>query len=231
MSLKAEIKSFIKEQKEVIKNLVAMDKSLDKLEKDIELHISKAWKSTKQSVELHIVSLQGGSHSTEFEMDVFIDIVGYKVIGQKLVQSKFCEGTIIDKPPTIKFLRDFAKQMTKELGINVKECVKLQPTQRELEKKVEKYGIKSFEDANIYFKNDLDLIREGSVYYKGWEISDLFYICKKKSNGDLVLLYSTNGHGGGIDKVVVNPTLSEMDMFLEHVEQDSDNLNVRSLVL
>ncbi|KKM85736.1 hypothetical protein LCGC14_1286030 [marine sediment metagenome] len=233
IDLKKDIKVFLKEQKFLIPRLNAMDKTLRQLEKKIERHIRREWKATKQKAELHLLVLQGGSHTTSFKMDILINLRQYALSGRKWAKINYDNDfnktyTLVDPPIDIKFLKAFAERMTKELGILVYENQEHIPTKKQLKKQVEKYGYGDFAQFNITFNDDLKLIESGKVWYKGWEIPDEFLICQRKSNNKLVITYSTNGHAGGFDIILDNPMKEELDTFLEYVEQDNDNSHIRT---
>jgi hypothetical protein len=234
MGLKEEIKSFINEQKFIAPRLAALDKSLTKLEKDIKKYIIKAWDKTKEKTELIVYAASGGSHCTGFKMDAFISIIGYDIDGKSWVKNEYYQNVYLPPAPPLKFLQDFAKRMTKELGIPVQENQGRRLTQKRKKEQVklrtERDGVRDFEDANVLFDNDLVLIKEGHVWYKGWDISDPFLFCQRKSNGHLILWYATNGHGWGFDVQAENPTEKELDDFINHVEQDQDNIYVRPMI-
>lgn len=237
MELKEDIKDFINEQAVIAPRLKAMDKALEKLDKNIVCHITRAWEALKQKVvPCDVLVLSGGSHVANFKLEVLLNLLGYVLIGRKKWAKVSIEDglngfkeklTPVDPPLGIEFLREFAGRMTEELGISVQESQQRAPTEKEKRKRIEQHGFKSFDDANLYFDNDLELIQEGSVWYKGWDIGDPFLACKRKSNGNLVIAYATNGHGLGMNVVLDNPSEVELSDFIDHVEQDSDHSEIR----
>lgn len=238
INLKKEIKALLKEQKFIIPRLKVIDKTLKKLENSIERYISREWKKIKPKVELKTLVSGGGSHCVGFKMKAWIEIEGYELCGRKWMKVEYdfsgreVETSYIpvDPPVEMKFLKAFAERMTKELGMRIIVYQPRLPTKKQLKKQVEADGFIDFEGANAYFDDDLEFVKEGKIWYKGWDINDNFLICRRKSNGKLVIAYSTSGHGGGFDTTLDDPTKKELKAFLEHIEQDSDNLGVRKLL-
>lgn len=235
-TIKDDIASFLKEQKILIPRLSSMDRSLIKLEKGIKRHITSAWKkATKRKVDLDVMSMQSGSHCTSFKMDASISIPGYVIIGRKWLKASYDDDinphfTAVESPVDIKFLKEFAEKMAEELGISVYEYQERLPTEEQKKEHVEKHGFVDFNGANAYFDNDLELIKSGEVWYKGWDISDPFLVCRRKSNSALVVAYSSNGHGFGFDHILDGLTDDELEKFLIHIEQDSDHAGVRTFI-
>ena len=235
--LKKEIKALLREQKIIIPRLNAMDKKLCKLETDITSYIKKAWKKTKQKAELKILNLQCGSHSTNFKIEVFIEVLGYAISGRNkwskikydFDSDDFAKSYVLADPPTsMKFLKEFAKQMSDELGIRVEETQEHIPTQKQIKKRVEKYGFIDFEGASALYDGDLEFLRNGKVWYKGWDIPDSFLICRRYSNSKLFIAYSTDGHSGEFNIILDGPTKKELSVFFDFIElEDSDNVGLR----
>lgn len=236
-NLKQQIKKLIKDQNVIIPRLKAMDKTLHKLENDVKRHISKAWKAAKQGVELDILPSSGGSHTTSFDWDVLLQLPLYKVYGRnKWVKISYGGDnhwteiqTEVDPPVDAKFFKSFIKQMSEELGLVVRFYEDRIPSRKQVKKDVEKNGCYDFDGLNAFYDDDLDLVKEGKVYYKGWDISDQFVICRKRSNNGWIIAYATNGHGFGYNEILEDPTKDELSTFLVHVEQDDNNDNIRDL--
>ena len=134
--LKKDIKSFLREQKTLIPRLKTMDKTQGQLEKRMERYVAKAWKATKKKVQLHVGTLQGGSHCMNFKMDVSIGLPDYARSGRKWMQILYDElanetYAPVDPPVEMKFLKSFAETMTAELGIRVWVYQAYMPTEEE----------------------------------------------------------------------------------------------------
>ena len=77
---------------------------------------------------------------------------------------------------------------------------------------------------NALFDDDLELLKAGEVWYKGWEICDKFFICRRKSSSKLVIACE-NGHNQGM--VLDGPSRTELSEFFDQIEVDEDNLALR----
>jgi hypothetical protein len=227
MSLKSEIKSFRKEQKLVVTRLVAMDKALSKLERDIKRYITKAWKSFfGQKTELYITFYQSGSHTTRFNPYVLVHISCFEIVRGKLERNLYWKDSkTLPEPPSLGSLLDFTKLMTKELGIKVGSNQPKQPTLEERKKEIEKRGVQGFDDAFTLSGGGLELLFSGQVCHDDEDDVNTYYISKKKSNGDLVLVYSTNG--GYTYKVIDKPSKEEIKTFVDYVEEERYHEDVR----
>ena len=221
--LKSQIKSILNRQRVVAAKVKILERESEDIAMTIKKHILRSWKD-KSKLEVHIFS--GGSWMEEFSLDVRIELEGWEIEGGKWVRNKYWLDAKLPDPPPIKTLKEFAERITKELGVLVKEDQYRRPSRTARKKELEKRGMKTFEDLNCCMDGDLECIKEGVVWYKGWEISDPFVIARH-SNKNLIIGYSINGHGFGFDVLIDNPTKEEMETFLIHIEQDEDNLDIR----
>jgi len=231
--LKKDIANLLKEQADIVPRLEAMDENLENLSGQIERYIDSAWEAFGQTIELHAIASPGGSHCVDFEWDVLLDIPAYVLRGDnnawvKVIYDNDYEETYqpVDPPIDIEDLEAFATRMSNELGILVRSCQRVIPTRAEMKKTAQEEGCMNFNGLNALYDDDLDLVKRGQVWYKGWDISDEFIICRKRSNNDWIIAYSTTGHGGGFDVILEKPTKEELLKFIGHVEQDSDNSDV-----
>ena len=235
--LKKEIQDFMKEQDIIAPRLKAMDENIDKLAEKVKKYISRAWETSKHTAKLNICAMPGGSHCTNFTWNVLLDIPGHKIFGKNKwakisypSENNYEELCTDVKPPIdIKVFRSFAQQMENELGIFVQVYQKLLLTRKQIKKNAEKYGCHNFDSFNAMFDDDLELVKQGEVWHKGWDISDPFLICRKKSTQDWVVAYSSDGHSSDYHTVLIKPTEKELSDFFDVIEVDSDHLDVREL--
>jgi hypothetical protein len=233
--IKDDIQAWIKEQREIIPRLNAMDKTLKKLTKAIERHIERAWKKCKQNGDIDPLTLQGGSHTKNFKFDVKEHAVSIRGKKEQWFRKTYTDDYELEyeqteAPTSVLFVRNFAKRMSDELGIEIYESIEFVPSKSELSKHHKKYGFQDFAGLNARYDFNLELVCKGEVAYKGWDITDPFIVARQKFNGKLVIAYAVNSHGIGIDNVLDDPSDKEIEEFLSHVEQDNDNLGVRGKI-
>lgn len=85
--------------------------------------------------------------------------------------------------------------------------------------------IKSEEDLKLKYEN-IDILHKGEVWFKGWDIADIFFITMYEN--EYVLFYSRNGHGFGIDNIVRKEHGEEwLHNFFDYITEDKDNEHVK----
>ena len=151
-NLKQHIEELIKEKNVIIPRLKAIDRALDKLKNAIEKHISKAWKLSKQDVKLDILASSSGSHTTNFNWNVLLQLPLYKVYGRnKWIKISYGDDhwteiqTKVDPPVDAKFFKSFMKQMSDELGLVVRFHEDRIPSRKQVKKTVEERGCQNFD--------------------------------------------------------------------------------------
>lgn len=71
------------------------------------------------------------------------------------------------------------------------------------------------------------LLEQGEMWYKAWDICDRYYIVETEG-GPIMVFYSTNGHGFGVDYIVKQGDESGLDGAFLSIAVDSDNDSVES---
>ncbi len=226
MSLKQEIEDLVKKRKKLVPVVKAIEAKLEQSGEQIAKYIKKAWDKDHSKVCLHAYGYYDG---------FYINVPGYEVSGHntwfKPKYSPRKQSILVTTPPvSLKSLREFAKRMSEELGIPVREAQSRIPTAKQVKKQVKRDGFSDFYGANIFHGGDLTFVQSGNVFYKGWDIGDPFLICRRKSTSKLLIAYSTTGHGGGFDTQHDDPTKEELSGFFDFIEQDSDNIGLRESI-
>ena len=164
IDLKKDIKTLLKEQKVLIPRVNVMDKAIKRTEKSIEKHILKEWKKAKQKAELNVGVYGSGSHCVGFKLEAGIEIPLHELCGRKWFKTEYNRQDYkkthipVDPPVSMKFFKEFAERMTKELGISIKVSQSRMPTKSQFKKQVLEHGFEDFNGMNVFYDDDLKLI-------------------------------------------------------------------------
>ena len=224
MLTKEEIATFIEESKIVMARWNKMFDEREKIAKEIEDHIKNKWQDSGQTEKLFVFA---DCFTDESGVDISLRDCVLK--DGKLMRYDYDDGgkeALLPSDLTMMTLLEFAKKMTDELGINVVVNQDKALTQQDIKES----GFGDFDGANVYFEDDLNLVKEGHVLYKGYEAGDIFLVCRRKSNNKLVIAWSTDGYGCRYNKIIDDPKEEEIEEFLKSVEQDNDNAKVREQI-
>lgn len=120
--------------------------------------------------------------------------------------------------PTINIqeLNYFLNTLSEEIGLPCRVHEKHIPVKEEITR------IRNVEDLKLKYEG-IDIIYTGKVYYKGWDIPDIFFITIY--DWKYMIFYSENSHGFGIDNIITeNNSVQELDKFFEFAKEDHPQL-------
>lgn len=68
-------------------------------------------------------------------------------------------------------------------------------------------------------EGEVEWITSGKIWYTGWDISDCYFVGRRK-DGICVVYYSTDAHGGGCKKVP-HKNLSKLENFIDYLKSNN----------
>jgi len=222
MDLREIIKEIKLNQKEYVEIQNEIKTKVDKCSKELVDEFLKRWEQNFPGTKPKILSgLEGGCLTDDWDPELYFYNVDNKIPTDKgfWVENDYRREYIYetsekaDPPVDLDKMLQFLKDFEEEVGIPVSAPI--------IEVKSAVDRISSFSDIAALYPNAVEF-ESGSVWYKGWEVDDKFWIALT-DDGYVAVFSSFNN-----DTFIVEPGDEDgLNDFFSKIEQDSDNDSLR----
>ena len=222
------IKELIELNRKFTNYIKLFEQKLDNFEKQTKVKLSKLIKDLFPHLEIdYLLCLSGGNMCSDWNPKISITSVN-KLIPVKTSQgivwspyhyTSYYEHLLVFHPAPITEI-DLAlliSSIEETTGLPCSVWI------RECEQSNIKIKIRNSDDLLVVYLGAC-VIEQGEVYYKGWDIADVYFVYSL--NNKIHIAYSVNGHGFGCDTYVNSGDEAALEKFYKHLAENSISLSL-----